>query len=202
MKIIKRALRNWQTLKKISDPSERYVAQQLLKNLPYDKYAVLNNLLLPYSGKIGSSQIDHLVISIYGIFCIETKSHLGWILGSKMRRLFTQVLYKKKYPLIPNPVLQNETHIRAIQELLGNIVTKPIINIVVFPRASKFIIDGYHNVGSVTDMIETIESYQDKQYKFEEAKRIILAISQRNMKDAYLRADHIQRVKSVYTIPK
>ena len=30
----------------------------------------------------GSTQIDHIVVSLYGIFVIETKNYKGWITGS------------------------------------------------------------------------------------------------------------------------
>ena len=45
--------------------------------LPRDKYRVLNDVTLPTPN--GSSQIDHVVVSIYGIFVIETKNYKGWI---------------------------------------------------------------------------------------------------------------------------
>lgn len=42
-------------------------------------YITINDVLLPT--KRGTTQIDHLVISQYGIFVIETKNYKGWISG-------------------------------------------------------------------------------------------------------------------------
>ena len=50
---------------------EKVVASKL-DHLPKDQYRVLNNVTIPTPK--GSSQIDHLVVSIYGIFVIETKN--------------------------------------------------------------------------------------------------------------------------------
>lgn len=67
-------------------------------------YIVINNLKLNTKGTI--SQIDHLVVSNYGIFVIETKNYKGWILGNEDSQNWTQVIYKYKNKFY-NPVLQN-----------------------------------------------------------------------------------------------
>lgn len=50
-----------------------------LKALPKSDYTVFNNLLIQ-RGEY-SSQIDHVVVSKYGVFVIETKNFKGWIYG-------------------------------------------------------------------------------------------------------------------------
>lgn len=199
MKSLVKAFRNFKKLSAIKDPEERYVTLQLIKSFPTGEYAVLSDLLVPYSGRIGTSQIDHVVVSIYGIFCIETKSHVGWIFGSKVRKLFTQVLYKKRYRIQPNPVEQNKTHIKALQEVLGDRVKAPIVNIVVFPSANKFFINGYDNVGSMNDLISTISAYNTKVYRYSEAKDIIELISKSNMKHAAARAYHVRAIAALHS---
>lgn len=193
-----RTLLHRQKISHVTNTEERYVALQLMKSFPSGEYAVMSNVLIPYSGRIGTSQIDHIVISTHGIFCIETKSHKGWILGSKARKIFTQVLYRKKYPIKPNPVLQNETHIKALKELLGKHVKTPIINVVVFPSANKFIMDGYDNVGSMNDLYETIRSRHDKVYLFSEAKKIIETIARANMKHPEAHAYHARNIRAAH----
>jgi hypothetical protein len=65
-----------------------------LARLDPKKYKVLNNLLI----KVGSKtvQIDHVVVSNYGIFVIETKNYQGWIYGKEYDEYWTQVIYKRK----------------------------------------------------------------------------------------------------------
>ena len=52
----------------------------ILSLLPSDKYKIINDLLIEVDGR--TIQIDHLVVSIYGIFVIETKNYKGRITGS------------------------------------------------------------------------------------------------------------------------
>jgi hypothetical protein len=138
MKFLKSSIYNIKKIYSSSYAEESYVANQLSKSLPRGEYAIINDLLLPNDGPVRTSQIDHLVISTYGIFCIETKSHKGWIFGSKARRLFTQVIFRNKYRITPNPVEQNNSHIKTVKLLLGSKLKAPIVNIVVFPSAEKF----------------------------------------------------------------
>jgi len=59
-----------------------------LKRLPGKDFKVFNDVLL--STRYGSTQIDHIVISIYGIFVIETKNYRGWIHGNEKSEYWTQ----------------------------------------------------------------------------------------------------------------
>ena len=52
-----------------------------LDRLERNKYRVISNIIIPNKGK--TTQIDHLVISNYGIFVIENKNFIGDIYGSE-----------------------------------------------------------------------------------------------------------------------
>ncbi len=103
----------------------------LLSLLPKKDYLVINDLLLQSGGH--STQIDHVVVSVYGIFVIETKYYQGWIYGGENSEFWTQNIYGHKYEL-RNPLRQNQGHIKAIQRLLVTDGTIPIHNIVAFSR--------------------------------------------------------------------
>ncbi len=107
---------------------EKVVARKL-DRLPKDQYRVLNNVTIPTPK--GSSQIDHLVVSIYGIFVIETKNYNGWIYGSEHAEYWTQNIYGNKYQLY-NPILQNDGHVRALKRVLKDYAPLPILPIVAF----------------------------------------------------------------------
>lgn len=81
-----------------------------------DVYRDINNATIPTSN--GTTQIDHIVVSRYGIFVIETKNMEGWIFGSEKQPQWTQSLYGKKFRF-QNPLNQNYRHIKALEELLG-----------------------------------------------------------------------------------
>ena len=62
---------------RIGKSGERRVARKL--DWLSEEYIVLNDIMLPT--QYGTTQIDHVVISPYGIFVIETKNYKGWIFG-------------------------------------------------------------------------------------------------------------------------
>lgn len=70
---------------------EKRVAH-ILQRLPKEEYRVINNLLLQTSSG-GTTQIDHVVISEYGIFVIETKFYKGWIYGGENSEYWTQNIF-------------------------------------------------------------------------------------------------------------
>ncbi len=66
----------------------------------------------------GTTQIDHVVISSYGIFVIETKNMQGWIFGDAYQERWTQTIYKFKSQF-QNPLRQNYRHTQCLAEFLG-----------------------------------------------------------------------------------
>lgn len=81
-------------------------------------YHRLNNITLPLSNS-GSTQIDHIIVSIYGIFVIETKNYKGWIYGSEKQKQWTQVFPNGQKYKFQNPLRQNYLHIKTLADLLG-----------------------------------------------------------------------------------
>ena len=89
-----------------------------LSSLDKNKYSVINNLVLENSGgNTYSTQIDHLVISTYGIFSIETKNYKGLICGSEYGKRWIQNIHGNKNEFM-NPSLQNYAHIQAVKSIL------------------------------------------------------------------------------------
>lgn len=68
--------------------------KQILRKLPKEQYIVLNDLLLQDDNY--THQIDHLVISKYGLFVIETKQYNGFIKGNKYDKQWTRYLKMEK----------------------------------------------------------------------------------------------------------
>lgn len=93
------------------------VNRALLKNLNPAEYQVLHDLLLP-DGKGGMTQIDHVAVSAFGIFVIETKNWDCWVHGSESGRYWTLTYDKGGKTKTLNPLHQNEGHVKAIVTLL------------------------------------------------------------------------------------
>lgn len=89
-----------------------------LSSLDKEKYSVINNLVLENrGGNTYSTQIDHLVISTYGIFSIETKNYKGLIYGYEYGKRWIQNIHGTKNDFM-NPILQNYAHIKAVKSIL------------------------------------------------------------------------------------
>ena len=82
-----------------------------------DTYHRLNNITLPLTNG-GSTQIDHVIVSKYGIFVIETKNYKGWIYGSEKQRQWTQAFANGSKFKFQNPLRQNYLHIKTLAKLL------------------------------------------------------------------------------------
>ena len=80
-------------------------------------YRDINNVTFETAN--GTTQIDHVIVSIYGIFIVESKNMSGWIFGSEKDKRWTQVFPNKKKFRFQNPLHQNYRHQKAIAEFLG-----------------------------------------------------------------------------------
>lgn len=96
---------------------------------------LLNNVTLKYQD--GTTQIDHILITQNGILVIETKHYSGWLFAHERQKQWTQVIFKVKYRF-QNPIIQNNKHIRAVQQLLDFISKKEIQGLVVFTGGAQF----------------------------------------------------------------
>ncbi|WP_404356503.1 NERD domain-containing protein [Cytobacillus firmus] len=103
---------------------------QLPKSCIYLRDLLLSN---PRS-KTGYSQIDHIILSPYAIFVIETKNYSGTIYGAREK---TKWLRNGKFPMV-NPFNQNFGHIKAVQSLVNNVESSSIVSIVSFSKRCTF----------------------------------------------------------------
>ncbi len=106
----------------------------LSSHLDKNVYRLIEDVTLPVGD--GTTQIDHLVVSRYGIFVIETKDMTGWIFGHPDNARWTQVIYGDRYRF-QNPIRQNYKHVKAVQELLC-LSRVQVLNVVAFVGDCEF----------------------------------------------------------------
>ncbi|MBZ0330741.1 NERD domain-containing protein [Halomonas sp. ANAO-440] len=102
--------------------------------LPADEYRGIHNVTLATPD--GTTQIDHVLVSRYGIFVIETKHMTGWIFGSERQAQWTQKIYRKSFKF-QNPLRQNYKHVKALEALL-DVPADTIHSLVVFSGSAVF----------------------------------------------------------------
>jgi len=127
-------------------------------HLNKDKYHVLRNVTLPTID--GTTQIDHIIVSQYGVFVIETKNMKGWIFGGARQKTWTQKIFKytKKFQ---NPLHQNYKHVETLKSLL-ELTDQQIFSVVAFVGNSTFKTEMPNNVINVPGLIRYIKS-KDRQ---------------------------------------
>ncbi|KPQ00089.1 nuclease-related domain-containing protein [Marinobacter sp. HL-58] len=84
--------------------------------LDKSRYHLIKNVTLPTED--GTTQIDHVLVSEFGVFVVETKNMKGWIFGGLHQRFWTQKIYRSNHKF-QNPLHQNYKHVKALQTLLG-----------------------------------------------------------------------------------
>jgi hypothetical protein len=102
--------------------------------LDLNEYHVFNNVIL--SASHGTTQVDHIIVSRYGIFVIETKNTDGWIYGKSSDDYWTKVFFKKKIKF-QNPLRQNYLHEKTIADNL-KISLNVIFPVIVFWGKCQF----------------------------------------------------------------
>ena len=95
---------------------ERSVRRALVELDPAH-FQSFHDLYLPRPDGSGTTQIDHIVVSPFGIFVIETKNYRGWIFGGERQAQWTQQLHRRKHRF-QNPLHQNHLHVRALMAAL------------------------------------------------------------------------------------
>jgi len=143
------------------------LSAQLL--LDKEKYHLIKNVTLPVNGS--TTQIDHIIVSVYGIFVVETKNMKGWIHGNEHRKTWTQNIYGKKHAF-QNPLHQNYKHLMTLQSLL-DIDENKLFSLVVFIGESEFKTEMPDNVTYGRGYIRFIESKSDILFSGSEVKEMI-----------------------------
>ena len=110
--------------------------------LDKDNYRLIKNVTLPTED--GSTQIDHVIVSKYGVFVVETKNMKGWIFGGLNQKTWTQKIYKHSSKF-QNPLHQNYKHVKTLESLL-ELNDEQIHSVVVFVGDSTFKTDMPENV--------------------------------------------------------
>lgn len=169
-----------------------------------DEYLVLNDLLIRTSSN-KTSQIDHMIISPYGIFVIETKYYRGLICGNKEEEQWSQYLNhgSQKYNFL-NPIMQNESHIKVVKNMIinsyGNDLNLPIVSIVTFPKIatlSDYILDNNLAI-YYSEIPNFIFNFgKEKKIDINTVKDIYNYFSRLNIVDPVERETHVKLVKSI-----
>lgn len=173
---------------------ELFVAKGLKTNLPSNQYQIINDVTLPL-GDGGTTQIDHIVISSFGIFVIETKNMKGWIFGSEKQATWTQTIYRSKQTF-QNPLRQNFKHIKVLSDLL-KLPEDTFNSVIIFTHNSEFKSQMPTNVGHLNPMIAYIKGFKVNLLSLEQQNEIEKAINSNKLERGFkTNKNHVKYLKS------
>ncbi len=162
--------------------------------LAKNKYSIFHNVTL--STEDGTTQIDHIVVSRYGVFVIETKNMKGWIFGAEHQEQWTQKIFKHTTKF-QNPLRQNYKHTKTLADLL-NIDLCKLFSVVVFVGDTTFKTPMPPNVTEGGGYIKFIKSKKEIIFSQPEVNSIIAAIRSGKLKNNLkTHVNHINHVRSI-----
>ena len=157
------------------------------------KYQLLKNVTLKTDK--GTTQIDHIIVSQYDVFVIETKNYKGWIFGSEHSKVWTQSIYGKKNTF-QNPLHQNYKHVKTLQKFL-NLDDNKIFSVVVFVGEATFKTDMPNNVVYPLGLLKFIKSHQTVLFTPREIWRLVEEIEDAQLAKGFkTNREHVENLKS------
>lgn len=178
--------------KKLGDEGEEYIAH-LLNTLSVNVYKVFNDTLIKTNKY--STQIDHIVVSVYGIFVIETKNRAGWIKGDERSQQWMQIIYRNRYTFY-NPIRQNQGHIDALSRFL-KVEKNKFIPIVVFVSVENLMVNSKSAVIHASELIDVIEKFNTHQIEHKDLDCIIKKLKSLPLNTKENRNKHAAFVKNL-----
>ncbi len=175
-----------------------YLGEQLvrlLSRLMLDKniYHPVHNITL--STLDGTTQIDHVFVSRFGIFVIETKNMRGWIFGGENQAQWTQKIYKQSFKF-QNPLRQNYKHMKVLEAVL-QIPLDKIHSVVAFVGGSTFKTVMPSNVTYGIGFISYIKSFREVAFTENQVQELLCRIQSGRLASTFAtHREHVQNLKS------
>lgn len=159
-------------------------------SLPKKSYFRVHNIILPSEN--GTTQIDHLIISIYGLFIIETKNNKGWIFGSKEQSSWTQSIYGRNYSF-QNPLRQTFRQKKILSAFLS-VPESKIQTVVYFSGNCSFKTPMPMNVIQ-SGLGKYIKRFRNQTLSIDEVNRIISVVEKHLQESSISSRDHIRSLQ-------
>jgi hypothetical protein len=176
-----------------------------LDQMPKEYKHLADLLVTNPEAKSGYSQIDHVLLTPYAIFVIETKNYQGEIKGGRDDKQWN---VNNRFTMM-NPFHQNYGHIKTVRKLT-KASREDIVSLVSFTRRATFSVDPeLRKIASndlivydieLTEFIERKINYikmTEKKSKFtaEQINEMYLALKQANITDPAIRTLHTDSLK-------
>ena len=148
------------------------VHRALKRSLPASHYSVLRDISSRRGQAPGqpSVQVDHVVVSPYGVFVIEARHGAGRISGSKRDKFWTRSRFRSKEQF-RNPLNQARDQAGSLQDLTGLNASR-FHHVVVFTGRVEFEKPMPARVTQLGGLVPFIQVRTQESLGFEEAERV------------------------------
>lgn len=148
---------------------------------------------------VSSTQIDHIVVSKYGLFIIETKNHKGMIFGDDQGKVWTQTILQGGRNVgrftFYSPVRQNQTHISHLSNRI-KLPTVSMRGIIVFTSPDVDLTNVRSSFCTQpSKLLDIINTYNRVIFNDKQVDNIIMRIDKVNNKGYFAEKSHIEFVK-------
>lgn len=172
---------------------EKLVEKVANRKLPNDIYHDFQNVTLPTDD--GTTQIDHIYVSKFGVFVVETKNYKGWIYGKVKDAKWTQNIYGKKH-FFQNPLRQNYKHIKTLESLL-NLPSDNFHSVIVFTGDCDLRSNFPPNICRLGNFSDYILSFNEPKLDKNQVNHICELLAENRLEDTVkTRRQHIQNLKN------
>ena len=144
---------------RLQNQGEAAVSRTLAEAFAAPAYHLLNNLTVPTQDR--TTQIDHVLVSRFGVFVIETKHYKGWIFADAKSPTWTQVLFKQKFKF-QNPLRQNYKHVKSVQSVLDFLPPECVRSVVVFTSDAEFKNQRPEGVFTLKSLVPHLRSFTEE----------------------------------------
>lgn len=158
-------------------------------------YHLVHNVTLPTEDG-GSTQIDHIIVSRYGVFVVETKHMKGWIFGSAQQKQWTQKIYRYTGQF-QNPLHQNYKHTKVLAACLG-IDHDTLHSVVVFVGDFKFKTNMPENVVRSVGLLRFVRAQSKILFTPQQTKELLKKIQRNRLEPSFAtHKRHVRHVKEI-----
>ncbi|WP_150910428.1 nuclease-related domain-containing protein [Marinobacter halotolerans] len=167
--------------------------------LDQSRYHLIKNVTLPTED--GTTQIDHVLVSEFGVFVVETKNMKGWIFGGPQQRFWTQKIYRSNHRF-QNPLHQNYKHVKTLQTLVG-LGDHQMRSVVVFVGDSTFKTPMPENVTEGLGYVRYVKAHRELVLSRAQVDEVRKKVAAGRLKDSFStdRA-HIRHLKEAVATRK
>jgi hypothetical protein len=180
---------------------EKKSAASMWLSLGAKTYKRFHDIIIPTAN--GTTQIDHILVSPFGLFIIETKNRTGWIFGSENQANWTQSLYGKNYSF-QNPLRQVFRQKKSLAEFL-EVEEASIHTVVYFVGKCRFKTPLPSNVLR-SGLGRYVKRFRSQVFSAPEIDRVVQRLTRHRADSKLTKRDHLrslnERHRSTTKCPK